>query len=171
MQIRLAVPKDAMAVARVHVRTWQAAYRNLIPNDYLDQLSVEERAGRYDFTGVDPSKPRTIVAEESGLIIGFASTMPSREADLTKHGELCALYVDPEHWGHGFGASLVTAARRHLFTTGSLQAYLWILLGNDRAERFYRKDGWISDGVKKTDVVWGLTVEELRYQRELVDVS
>lgn len=39
-----------MAVARVHVRSWQVAYRGLIPDGYLDRLCPEDRAVRYDFT-------------------------------------------------------------------------------------------------------------------------
>ena len=84
-----------MAVAQVHVRSWQAAYRTLLPDDYLDQLRPEDRAQTYDFASLDPLKPWTIVAVEDGLIHGFATTAPSREPDLGDHGELWALYVDP----------------------------------------------------------------------------
>jgi len=35
MLLRPAEPDDALAVARVHVRAWQAAYRTLLPDDYL----------------------------------------------------------------------------------------------------------------------------------------
>jgi hypothetical protein len=52
---------DAMAVACVHVRSWQAAYRTLLPDDYLDQLRPEDRAQKYDFADLDPLKPQTIV--------------------------------------------------------------------------------------------------------------
>src|SRR3984885_11964090 len=64
MLLRPAEPEDAMAVARVHVRSWQAAYRALLPDDYLDQLRPEDRAQSYDFASLDPLKPRTIVAVE-----------------------------------------------------------------------------------------------------------
>ena len=79
MLLRPADPGDAMAVARVHVRSWQAAYRNLLPQDYLDGLRPEDRAARYDFASQDLQKPKTIVAVDRGLICGFATTMPSRE--------------------------------------------------------------------------------------------
>src|ERR1700733_10951207 len=95
MRFRPAEPPDAMAVARVHVRSWQAAYRTLLPDDYLDQLRPQDRADSYDFASLDPLKPRTIVAVEDGLIHGFASTAPSRDPDLGDYGKLCALYVDP----------------------------------------------------------------------------
>jgi hypothetical protein len=98
MILRTAESGDAMSVARVHVRSWQAAYRNLLPNEYLDQLRPEDRAQRYDFRTSDPQRPQTIVAVDEGLIHGFATTAPSRDPDLVDHGELCALYVDPDYW-------------------------------------------------------------------------
>jgi GNAT superfamily N-acetyltransferase len=90
---------------RCHVRSWQAAYRTLFPDDYLDQLRPEDRAHRYDFAGHDPLKPRTIVAVEEGLIHGFATTAPARGPDLGDCGELWALHVDPAKWGHGTGVA------------------------------------------------------------------
>ena len=167
MLIRLAAPDDAMAVARVHVRSWQVGYRGLLPDEYLDQLRPEDRAERYDFGTRDPLKPRTIVAADGAGIQGFATTMPSRDADLTDHGELCALYVDPEQWGRGIGAALIGAARAHLFEAGFRGALLWVLVGNDRATRFYESDRWIADGQSRTDSVWGATVNEVRYRRGL----
>jgi GNAT superfamily N-acetyltransferase len=167
MLLRPAEPEDAIAVARVHVRSWQAAYRSLLPADYLDNLRPEDRAPQYDFASRDPLKPRTIVACEEGLILGFATTMPSREPDLMDYGELCALYVDPEHWGRGVGVALVSAARANLFGLDFRNAVLWILAGNIRAHRFYQIDRWAPDGVRKTDSIWGITVDEIRYRRAL----
>ena len=146
MLLRPAQPEDAIAVARVHVRSWQAAYRTLLPDDYLDQLRPEDRAPHYDFATRDPHKPHTIVAEDSGAIYGFATTAPSRDADNPDHGELYALYVDPDHWGQGIGVALIAAARDHLVQSGFQHALLWVLAGNLHAERFYRHDGWTTDG-------------------------
>ena len=80
-----------MFVARVHVRSWQSAYRGLLPNEYLDQLRPEDRAERYDFATRDPQRPQTIVAVEAEVIRGFATSAPSRDADLASYGELGAL--------------------------------------------------------------------------------
>ena len=167
MLLRPATPQDAMAVARVHVRSWQAAYRSLLPDEYLDQLRPEDRAQRYDFATTDPAKPHTIVAVEEGVIQGFATTAPSREPDLPNHGELYALYVDPSRWGQGIGLALVSAARSRLYSLGFRHAVLWVMAGNARADRFYRIDGWVPDGHRKTDSIWSVTVDELRYQRQL----
>jgi ribosomal protein S18 acetylase RimI-like enzyme len=167
MLLRLAEPEDALSVARVHVRSWQVAYRTLLPNEYLDRLRAEDRAEKYDFASLDPRTPRTIVAAEGGLICGFATTAPSRDSDLPDHGELCALYVDPDQWGRGIGVALVSAARVHLLESGFQNALLWVLAGNVRAERFYRMDRWLPDGRSRKDSVWNVTVNEIRYQRAL----
>src|SRR5277367_6133452 len=81
MLLRPAEPDDAIHVARVHIRSWQVAYRTLLPEDFLNQLRPEDRAQRYDFASHDPQKPWTIVAVEDGLIRGFATTSPSRDPD------------------------------------------------------------------------------------------
>jgi GNAT superfamily N-acetyltransferase len=168
MYLRPAEPDDAMDVAGVHVRSWQAAYRGLLPDAYLDGLRAEDRAQRYRFGSDDVRDPATIVATEDGTICGFATTAPARDSDAQDDGELFALYVDPEWWGRGFGAALIAAARGRLVDLGFRNAVLWLLAGNARADRFYRIDGWLPDGPARTDSVWGVTVDEVRYRRALV---
>jgi GNAT superfamily N-acetyltransferase len=167
MLLRAAESVDAMFVARVHVRSWQSAYRGLLPNEYLDQLRPEDRAERYDFATRDQQWPQTIVAVEAGVIRGFATTAPSRDADLASYGELAALYVDSDYWGRGIGTALVSAARDRLTGLGFGNALLWVSMGNVRADRFYRNDHWAPDGLQRTDTVWGVTVNEIRYRRKL----
>src|SRR5665647_1820355 len=41
--VRRAEPQDAPVVARVHTASWRQAYRGLLPQEYLDALSVEAR--------------------------------------------------------------------------------------------------------------------------------
>jgi GNAT superfamily N-acetyltransferase len=167
LDIRLARPEDAVAVAQVHVRAWQTAYRNLLPGQYLDGLRAEDRAARYDLANRDPTRPSTLVAVDAESICGFATVACAGQGDAPDCGELCALYVSPERWGCGIGVALVRAARNRLLLLGYRQAVLWILLGNARAERFYQRDGWTCDGLQRTATVWDATVEEVRYSRDL----
>jgi len=167
MLLRPAEPADALDVARVHVRSWQVGYRKLLPDEYLDGLRPEQRAERYDFATTDVRRPTTVVATESGVICGFATTAPAHDLDVPQCGELCALYVDPDWWGQGVGTALISAARTRLFDQGFRHAVLWLLAGNQRAERFYRIDQWMPDGQSRTETVWGVSVHEIRYQRAL----
>jgi hypothetical protein len=44
---------------------------------------------------------------------------------------------------------------------------LWVLEGNERAERFYRAAGWVHDGARKTEVFQGAEIPEVRYRKPL----
>jgi ribosomal protein S18 acetylase RimI-like enzyme len=156
MELRLAVPADALAVARIHVRAWQAGYRGLLPSAYLDGLRAEDRAARYTFDRLDG--PRTTVAVIDGAIAGFATVSGD---------ELSALHVDPEAWRRGIGSALIARARADLAAAGVIEAHLWLLVGNTRAQQFYERDGWTSDGTRRSDIVWGAQVDELQFRRRL----
>ncbi|MDE3062338.1 MAG: GNAT family N-acetyltransferase [Acidobacteriota bacterium] len=167
MILRPAEPRDALGLARVHVRSWQAAYRGLIADEYLDRLRAEDRAARYDFSHVDPLKPHTTVAIEGDKVCGFVTVGPARDAAMKNFGELLALYVDPDRWKRGVGGALVRAGRERLMEQGYRNAYLWLLSGNLRAGRFYVRDRWIRDGTQRMEVVWGVLLEEERFRRKL----
>lgn len=167
MLLRPAAPDDSLAVAHVHVKSWQVAYRGLLPDEYLGQLRPEDRANRYDFGASDLNKPSTIVAVEDGVVVGFATLAPARDLDVRGDGELCALYVDPERWGRQIGRALIEKARSRLRSLGFREAVLWVITGNMRAEQFYRRDGWEPDGMRRSDSVWGVSVDEIRFRRPL----
>ena len=167
MLIRPAKRADALDVARVHVRSWQAAYRGLMPDEYLDGLRPEERARRYDFSGTDPRAPATIVAVDGDALIGFATVAPAADPDAPDGGELCALYVDPDHLRRGVGSALLRAALAQLRAKGYTDATLWVHAGNRTAQAFYRRHGWSADGIGRSATAWGVAVDEVRYHRAI----
>jgi len=148
LRIREAEPKDAEAVAGVHVRSWQAAYRGQLTDDYLDGLSVDERVEQHRGALETPGEHRTWVAEEDGRVVGFAVTGPSQDADADdRTGELYAVYVDPDRFGTGIGKRLTDHAIADLRERGFRTATLWVLQTNDGARRFYEREGWAADGL------------------------
>lgn len=168
MFLRRAEAGDEEAVARVHVRSWQVAYRGLLPNDYLDALSPADRAARYTFAEIGPGSPHTTVAVGEDGICGFATSGPCRDAAKDDTGELYAIYVHPDSWNHGVGRLLIDDARSRMNHEGFSEAVLWVLVGNERAERFYRIDGWQPDGQRRLQDIHGITVDEIRYSRSLI---
>ena len=167
VSIRVAKRDDALDVARVHVRAWQVGYRGLLPDEYLSALRPEDRAARYTLGSLDPSAPATVVAEQNGAIVGFATVGAARDGGVANTGEILALYVDPSTWGLGIGRSLMCEARVILNERGFNDAILWLLEGNHRARQFYERDGWRHDDCLRTEEVWGIRVNELRFRRRL----
>ena len=149
------------------MRSWQVAYRGLLSGGYLDALKPEDRAKRYTFSSHDPRAPYTLVALMEGVICGFATTLPARDADAVGRGELAGLYVDPDWWDCGVGCVLIAAAREHLTEQGFQVATLWVLDSNARAQRFYGRDGWTPDGLRRMEKIWDVKVQEVRYSRPL----
>lgn len=167
LQLRRAEPGDELAVAVVHVRSWQVGYRDLLPAAYLDQLRPADRAAGYHFGDHDPAAPETVLAEYADQVAGFATIGPARDQPRSDLGELYTLYVHPDRWAHGIGRALIVDARHRLRRRGATTAILWVLVGNDRAQRFYRADGWRPDGRRQQEEVHGILADELCYGRDL----
>ncbi|WP_055403642.1 MULTISPECIES: GNAT family N-acetyltransferase [unclassified Mycobacterium] len=164
IEVRVAVPADARAVARLHARAWRSAYRGLIDRDYLDGLTPEALVRRYTFGRMGLRVPSTLVAVDGSAVRGFATTGLS---DLPNLGELMALYVDPACLGSGVGSTLVAAARGRLRAVGVTDAVLWVLGANARARRFYERDGWRLDGACRTVAFGNTEARQMRYRRAL----
>jgi GNAT superfamily N-acetyltransferase len=166
---RVATPDDAAAIGAIHVRTWQAAYRGVMPQEYLDGLdSASRAAGWQRLLSAPPPGDTTLVAEVDGRVVGFANVGPSRDEDATDgEGEVRAIYVDPDSWDSGAGRELMIAGLARLTESGLRHAILWVLVGNERARRFYEAGGWRADGAVKDEESFGVQVSELRYRRPL----
>jgi ribosomal protein S18 acetylase RimI-like enzyme len=162
--IRQARLEDSEAIALVHVRGWRAAYRDVFPGDALAALSVEQRSQMW--RGQIASGGAVIVAEENGVVQGFAALGPSQDEESEHFGELYAIYVDPSRWGRGFGGELCGAAEEALRGSGFREAILWVLEDNPRACRFYEARGWRTDGARTIEIL-GVEVPELRYRKLL----
>jgi GNAT superfamily N-acetyltransferase len=168
--IRRATADDADAIGRVQVETWRAAYRGLLPDEIVEGFDVEERRRLWREGLSRPRRPgsETLVAEVGGAVVGFTSVGVWREGDepVAGIGELFTIYVDPAHWGTGVGRALIERAEESMRAAGFAEARLWVLEGNERAERFYHAAGWVQDG-RKVDEFQRAEVVELRYSKRL----
>jgi RimJ/RimL family protein N-acetyltransferase len=146
LRIRRATVADARAVAEVHVGSWRQAYRGMLPDAYLDRLSVQDRETMWREAFAEDSSG-AFVAEAGDRIVGFASFGPSRDEGASEDtGEVPAIYVEPSATGAGVGGELLRAATDALRERGYRRATLWVLEANERARRFYEKAGWVWDG-------------------------
>jgi ribosomal protein S18 acetylase RimI-like enzyme len=155
VRIREAVPADARTIAEIHVRSWQAAYRGQLTDDYLEGLRAEDRLDQHRRGLEEPmAEWRTWVAEDERGVAGFAVTGPSQDADADpKTGEVYAIYLEPDRVGTGVGRELFAHAVGDLRGRGFRTATLWVLETNELARRFYENAGWKPDGTVTSERV------------------
>ena len=170
MAVRAATPNDITAIARVQVASWHGVYRGLIPDEVIDRITVERRIVQWTafFQRADHDEA-LIVADHDGSVVGMASLGVSRDGDFdgTRVGEVRAIYVAPDHWGHGHGRELMVGAEDWLRRRDFAEAMLWVLEGNRRARRFYDTAGWAVDGASKIEDIFGAAIPEVRYRVHL----
>lgn len=158
---------DAESIARVHGRAWQAGYAEQIPAERLRRI-VETFSGRADQwrTRIAESTVDMLVAafanaegageaadqhrdDGAGEVVGICTYGEARDADAPSgFGELYMINLDPTAWGTGLADALFSAAAVRLAESFD-GAYLWVLSGNHRARRFYRRHGWTPDGTTR----------------------
>lgn len=170
--VRAPVVDDADRLGEIHVAAWRAAYRGIMPDGYLDALTAAERA---DYWREGLSRPpaartvRLVAVDAADVPVGFlfgggAGGDPDPEA---VEGEVYVLNVHPDHWDTGVGSFLLRRAQDQLAVQGFGAAVLWVLAGNRRARSFYERHGWQEAGEARTVEVFGVTVDEVRYRRDL----
>lgn len=162
--IREATAQDAGAVARVHLASWKQANAGIVPDGDLAAQDPAEREERWRRT-LTSGDSTTWIADTGGHVIGFATLGACRDEDAEQGDlELYAIYLDPEAWGRGAARELIRRALAEV-PAGS-PVSLWVLASNDRAQRFYRRHGFVADGVERLEDQHGGDLVEVRYRRE-----
>jgi GNAT superfamily N-acetyltransferase len=150
--VRVATRDDAEAMARVHWLSSNTAYGR---DDPLERrLASSHRV--FDEQGV-----RAFLAEDGGDVIGVLTVGDD---------ELYAIYVHPARWGTGVGQALLDRAHEALAQTCS-EASLTCLVGNDRARRFYERNGWVAGEPVVEAHFDGEPTEVVRYRRSFSSSS
>jgi ribosomal protein S18 acetylase RimI-like enzyme len=164
MVIRRALTEDSHGIALVHVSSWQHAYRGIVPQTYLDQLSVADREKRW-VEILDRGGSETLVADAEGDVVGFISYGKSRrERAEREEGEIYSIYVSSSHWSTGVGRSLWEAALARLRELGFVRAIVWVLAANEKAIQFYERVGFtLCEGSETTVEIGGKELPEVRY--------
>jgi ribosomal protein S18 acetylase RimI-like enzyme len=168
MKIRPAVAADARPVATVHVQSWQSAYRGILPDAYLESLSIDAREAVWSSV-IDKGSPELWVAEIDSHVVGWSVFGASRDPDArAQTGELEAIYVLPQYWKTGTGRELWLLTRRRLVERGFATATLWVLADNHRAIHFYRAAGFAPEAGSERQIDRaGRALREIRYVTDL----
>ena len=162
MEIRkLRSGDDLFAVSRVYEESWRAAYRGLLPQEYLDSIPAGKWVPYLEQAGRD-----SLILLDKGSIVGTASCCASRVQELAGWGEIISIYLLPEYWRKGWGKRLFSAVVAELEAMGYRNLFLWVLESNQRARVFYERMGFHQNASYLDDEIGGMPVREVQYRRE-----
>jgi ribosomal protein S18 acetylase RimI-like enzyme len=139
--IRRATIDDCAGIAKVHIDSWRTTYKNIVPQEYLSNLSYDDRENRWKVILSDSNQIHFmyVAVDENGKIVGFADGGPERSNDPIHDCELYAIYLLKEYQRQGIGQKLVKAVVEDL-SNQYHSMLVWVLADNP-SRYFYENIG------------------------------
>jgi GNAT superfamily N-acetyltransferase len=161
ISFREATVSDCPAVAKVHVQSWKGSFAGIVPQTFLDKMSVEKRTLAFE-AGFSADSYKMYVAEVAGRgVVGFADFGEPREFIGGHEGELYAIYLAPEFQRKGIGERLFHLGVDYFIGSGKDSMYL-LALEVSPYRLFYEKMGGRVIGNKQAEIE-GIIYDELVY--------
>lgn len=156
MRIRKAISNDVKDIAEILVSSWRFAYKGIMTDEMLNNLSVDARAEGWEKHLSQGAEAWVI--EHDKITLGVAEFGTFRDAlvDFDGYGEIYLLYIRPEEVGKGLGAQLMIHCLNNLREHGFNKVGIWVLEKNLRAIEFYNRFSFSNSGVSKTHPNTGL---------------
>lgn len=162
MKLRDATPDDLDALAFLHWKGWEDAYRGLLTDALLDGTTLDMRKAQWP-GWFATKRDGLIVAEDGGAVAGFVCAVPARDiAALGAASEIQLLYVRADRQGAGLGAALLRAGAGRAARLWPGPMGLWVVTGNASARGFYARMGG-REGPERREWLRGEPIDEVAY--------
>ena len=149
MQIRKALPIDALGITIVNVYTWKTQYTGLLPDELIDLRIREIKKNSDSIKKRIENGTNYYVALEEDTIVGFCSFGKSREEEYKDYGEIYAIYNLEGFKGNGIGRSFFDIAIKY-FKEQGFDKFIVKCLVNNPSEEFYKHMG--GEIISKTQI-------------------
>ena len=157
MEVRYVTAKDNLLdISEIYEKSWKFAYRDMIPEVYLNSIPTGYWANRI-------ADRQNLVITENNQAIGTAGFRKSVWEQYGDCGEIVSIYLLPAYMGKGYGQYLLSACVEELRKSGFHKIILWVLEENQRARKFYEKNGFICTDIFMNDNIGGKDLREIMY--------
>lgn len=166
MKIRAAELSDAGGIAKVHVDSWRTTYKNIIPEEFLENLSYQSREELW--INIIPKGIVFVAENDEGQIVGFSSGGKERSGDYKEYqGELSSIYILKEFQGQGIGKALVKSVTKELGKSGMNTMLVFVLADNNSTLFYEAMGGKVIDKIEVE--IAGKKLNELVYGWDTID--
>ncbi|QKE72032.1 GNAT family N-acetyltransferase [Arthrobacter citreus] len=135
MNIRNAALTDASGIAKVHVDSWKTTYKNIMPDDFLQKLSYDQRTDSWNKNLSEEGTYVFVAENNEGEIIGFATCGKREENKIDSSGDLTSIYLLEEYQGNGIGKKLMEQLFNQFEKLGINRVFVEVL--EDNKTRFF----------------------------------
>lgn len=165
--IRYANIEDVEAMALIHSKSFQQAFKGIIPDDVLKEKFSYERLRDHLHQGLKEGTIASCIVFEDDIPVGMQAfikdTAEGRSDSEIDIGTICLL---PEYWGKHIGSEFIVWGLEALKSKGYTKVALWVVEENLRARSFYEKVGFQHDGEIRI-INPGKQLKEYRYVKYL----
>ena len=162
VKIRKATLKDASIISNIYALSWKSAYKNIVPQKYLDELKSDFWISSFE----NRIKNNIITAQliyENELPVGCVAYGKARDEKFADWGEIVSIYLLPDYFRKGCGKKLLQTAIIDMKTNGYENCYLWVLKENINARNFYESNGFICNNDECTCEIMKKQLIDVRY--------
>lgn len=161
MKIRKANIEDAQGIGKVHVDSWRTTYIGILPDDFLNNLSYEQRTELWKKNISDATNYVLVAENEQDEIIGFATGGTRKTNSVPNATDLTSIYLLEEYQGMGIGKQLLKEIFAYFKQKGYEKVFVEVLAEN-KTRDFYEYYG--AQYVNNIEIKIGeKIVEELIY--------
>lgn len=132
-------------IAHIITDCWKTSYKGILPADFLNNLSYEERENkiRTSILGTNEKFTSNIIIYSDETVKGVAFYGKNICDFPENFGEIIVLYVDINEQRKGIGQKLISWVKNELKNEGFTDMIIWCLKDNTPAVEFYKAMGGI----------------------------
>ena len=163
--IRKALPEDAYDYAMCHISCWQSAYKGIVSDEFLSNMTVEkeQRIERYRKVLTEPGDCEYYCVLHEEILVGFLIINKSQDEDKSYIGEIWAIYLIEKFREKGYGKEILAFAVNELKRIEPKEIFLWVFEKNHNARQFYEKCKFSFDGIRKESTNRGGSLALVKY--------
>lgn len=165
LTIRLALPTDALDMAEIHMRSWEIAYKDIIPREFICEKNTTRQA-LYKRV-ITYENTNAYVIQYNKNTMGIMKIAPCQDNDLNEDFyELHYVYLHPNYFRMGIGTKSLEFAFDIARKLNKKYMTVWVLADNINSIKFYEKCGFTKDDKSKS-VEYGKVLSCIRMVKDL----
>lgn len=156
INIRLALPDDAFQMAEISSLSWEAAYKDIIPMEFINEQNATRLALFKRIITADNDKQYIIECDSKA--VGIMCVAPPQVENIKTEmdtgiddsfWELHGIYLHPDYFHQGIGTTALEFAFNKAKENRVKNMIVWVFAENLSTIKFYEKCGFVADGATK----------------------